>query len=70
MYGQKILGLDLSLTRQFKEALFEGNEVLRVGFTRVNFSYFFNEDDVKYVLDAIEFICKYGWMLLPHYKFD
>ena len=70
MFGQKLLGLDLKLTREYKEALFEGNEVLRVGFTRLNMAYFFTEEDIDYVLDSIEFISKYGWMFLPHYQFD
>jgi len=47
-----------------------GQELLRMGFTRVNFTYFLNDADIKYILDAIEFICEYGWMFLPHYKFD
>lgn len=51
----------------FKEALFEGNELLRVGFTRLNVSYFMNEEDINYILDAIEFVSNYGWMFLPHY---
>jgi len=70
MYGQKVLGMDLAMTRYLKEALFEGNEVLRVGFTRVNFSFFLNAEDINYLLDAIEFVARYGWMFLPHYKFD
>lgn len=41
-----------------------------MGFTRVNFNYFLTDDDVDYILDAIEFVCRYGWMFLPHYKFD
>jgi len=55
------------MTRSLKEALFDGIETLRIGFTRVNFSYFFTDEDVKYILDAIEFISNYGWMFLPHY---
>ena len=47
-----------------------GQELLRMGFTRVNFNYFLTDEDVDYILDAIEFVCQYGWMLLPHYKFD
>ena len=54
----------------FKEALFEGNELLRVGFTRINFAYFMRPEEINYILDAIEFIANYGWMLLPHYQFD
>jgi len=70
MYGQKILGIDLSLSRRYKEALYEGQELLRMGYTRLNFSYFQSEADIDYVLAAIEFVCAYGWMFLPNYKFD
>lgn len=70
MYGQKILGIDLKLSREYKEALMNGQELLRMGFTRVNFSYFFPDEMIQYIIDAIEFIAKYGWMMLPHYKFD
>ena len=70
MYGQSILGLDLRLTRQYKEALFDGHELLRFGYTRFNLNYFQTDAEIDYVLSAIEFICKFGWMFLPNYKFD
>ena len=70
MYGQKILGIDLSLSRRYKEALYEGHELLRMGYTRLNFNYFQTEADIDYVLEAVEFVCSYGWMFLPNYKFD
>ena len=70
MYGQKILGIDLALSRRYKEALYEGHELLRMGYTRLNFNYFQSEEDIEYVLAAIEFVCKFGWMFLPSYKFD
>jgi selenocysteine lyase/cysteine desulfurase len=34
-----------------------GQELLRMGFTRVNFNYFLTDEDVDYILDAIEFVC-------------
>jgi len=68
--GQQALGIDLNLSREYKEALTNGEEVLRMGFTRVNFNYFFNKEDVDYICDAVEFIAEYGWLFLPHYKFD
>ena len=40
MYGQKILGIDLALSRRYKEALYEGHELLRMGYSRINFNYF------------------------------
>ena len=70
MYGQKILGIDLQLSRRYKEALYEGHELLRMGYTRFNLNYFQTDEDIDYVLSAIEFVCKFGWMFLPSYKFD
>lgn len=70
LYGQKILGINLQLSRRYKEALFEGQELMRMGFTRFNIPYFFGDEEVEYVVSAIEFICVYGWMFLPNYKFD
>lgn len=70
MYGQQILGLDLKTTRELKEALFDGNEILRIGFTRVNINFFWHDEDIDYQVKAIEFIANYGWMFLPHYKFE
>ena len=70
MYGQKILGIDLKLSREYKEALMNGQELLRMGFTRINFAYFLTEKDIEYMLKALEFVSEYGWLFLPHYKFD
>lgn len=60
----------MTLSREFKDALFDGNEVLRVGFTRINLNYFLDEQEIDYIMDAIEFASNYGWMFLPHYQFE
>ena len=70
MYGQKMLGIDLTLSREYKQALFDGNEVLRLGYTRINLNYFLPAEELEYVLKSIEFIAEYGWMFLPHYQFE
>ena len=70
IYGQKILGIDLQLSRQYKEALFNGQELMRMGFTRFNIPFYFTDKEIDYVISAIEFICESGWMLLPSSKFD
>lgn len=70
VFGQSILGLDAKFTHELKESLMNGNALLRIGFTRINFNYFLKDEEIDYFCDAIEFICNYGWMLLPHYKFD
>jgi len=30
---------------------------MRMGFTRINIPYFFDEDEIDYVVNAIKFVC-------------
>jgi hypothetical protein len=36
--------------------VFEGIEILRMGYTRFSLLYLHNEVDVNYIMDAIEFV--------------
>lgn len=38
-----------------------------MGFSRINFSYLWEESTINYLLDALEFISEHGWMFLPKY---
>lgn len=58
------------MSRKYKDALFEGHELMRMGFTRFNLPYFMRDDEIEYLVQAVEFIAKFGWMFLPNYKFD
>lgn len=44
------------------------SKLLKPGFTRLNLSYFFEEEKVDFVLNAIKFICEHGWKFLPLYS--
>lgn len=37
------------------------NELMKPGFTRLNLSYFASEEEVNYLLNALEFIAEEGW---------
>lgn len=65
--AKKMLGVDLKLSGEYKEALFDGNELLRLGYTRINLNFFIPDEEIDYILSAIEFIANFGWMFLPHY---
>jgi hypothetical protein len=65
-----MLGVDLKLSGEYKEALFDGNELLRLGYTRINLNFFIPEEETEYILSAIEFVARFGWMFLPHYQFE
>ena len=48
----------------------EGQRIFKPGYSRINIHFFVSKKEIDYMLDAIEFISKYGWLLLPHYKID
>jgi hypothetical protein len=41
------------------------NALMKHGFTRFNLSYFASDEEVDYILNALDFIAKDGWKLLP-----
>jgi hypothetical protein len=42
----------------------------KMGWSRVNFNYFFEESTVDYIIAAVEQIAYHGWKLLPQYTTD
>lgn len=80
-YAQDLLGLDEETARKFtwflddapvngethiKQAL----EIMKPGFVRLNFPYFFSVEYVDFILEAVDMVCKHGWKLLPQYTYD
>nr|XP_054752069.1 probable cysteine desulfurase [Lytechinus pictus] len=45
-------------------------EIMKPGFIRLNLPYFFSEDVVEYVLEAVDTIGKHGWKMLSQYTCD
>ena len=70
MFAAALLEIGPDAQQRFKEATISGSEVLKPGFTRLNLIYFFTDEEIEYVLWAVEFICMFGWMFLPKYKLD
>ncbi|GAV08026.1 hypothetical protein RvY_17784 [Ramazzottius varieornatus] len=83
-YAQHLLGIGLALAQEIEEVLMEDprlqmhrwevefsqREVLRPGFVRVNFPYFFTDDEVKFVCEGIKMVASHGWRLLPQYQLN
>ncbi|CAF1155130.1 unnamed protein product [Rotaria sordida] len=45
-------------------------ELMKPGFARFNLSYFANDEEIDYILNAIEFIANDGWKFLSLYTYD
>jgi hypothetical protein len=85
-YVQHLLGISYELAKIYEECLIpdtrldknlltnshdiSNNEILRPGFTRFNLAFFMTEKKIDFVLNAIKFVCEYGFMFLPLYIFN
>ncbi|XP_042213743.1 uncharacterized protein LOC121860608 isoform X1 [Homarus americanus] len=85
-YAQDLLGIDEVLAQRYEKLLVEDNrldrshlrrqrehsdvEVLRPGFVRLNLPYSASDEQIEFILSAVQEVCKNGWRLLPQYNFN
>ncbi|EKX39424.1 hypothetical protein GUITHDRAFT_158402 [Guillardia theta CCMP2712] len=69
-YAQRLLGIDFLLAKEYEHALLLGDELLRPGFVRLNFAFFLPEFVVDYMLQALLWVAREGWRMLPLYTFN
>lgn len=68
-YGHRLLGIDLETSRRFEAAILRGEAGLKPGWARVSFGYFVSDAECQFVIDAVHFVAREGWKLLPDYRF-
>lgn len=69
-YAHRLLGIDGALATQFRDAVLQGFEVVKPGWTRLNFSYFIAPEEFKFLLHAIEFVAEHGERFVSQYECD
>jgi selenocysteine lyase/cysteine desulfurase len=69
-YGHQLLGIDLDQSAAFDREIAQGCEGIKPGWVRINFNYFVSEAVFAYLVQAVDLIARYGWRLLPEYRFD
>ena len=68
-YGHRLLGIDLSTSKEFEREIVKGCEGIKPGWVRVNFNYFITDTVFDFILRAVAFVAEQGWRLLPDYRF-
>ncbi|MEL6349610.1 MAG: aminotransferase class V-fold PLP-dependent enzyme [Myxococcota bacterium] len=68
-YGHRLLGIDLTRSKEFEGEVLCGMEGIKPGWTRVNFNYFISEEVFEFLLSAVHLVADAGHVLLPHYRF-
>ncbi|MCA9552854.1 MAG: aminotransferase class V-fold PLP-dependent enzyme [Myxococcales bacterium] len=69
-YGHRLLGIDLTTSREFENEIIRGCEGIKPGWVRVNFNYFISDVVFEYILEAVKLVAEEGWKLLPYYTFE
>jgi selenocysteine lyase/cysteine desulfurase len=69
-YGHRLLGIDIATSREFEREILLGHGGIKPGWVRVNFNYFISDETFEFIVQAVDLIARYGWRLLPDYRFD
>ncbi|XP_013397412.1 uncharacterized protein LOC106164153 [Lingula anatina] len=78
-YAQDLLQMDEEMAQRFITFLEhsdsdgqkkEPQEVMKPGFARLNLPYFYDDDTIDFVLEAVNQVASKGWRIMPLYQFD
>lgn len=69
-YGHRLLRIDDVKSEKFRQAISSGKAGVKPGWARINLHYLIEEEDLEFILDAIEFVGTYGKYFLGDYRFD
>lgn len=67
-YGHRLLGIDDDTSERYRRAVTRGCEAVKPGWVRASIHYTHTDDDISYLLDAIEFVAAHGARLLSLYE--
>ncbi len=69
-YGHRLLGIDPEHSRAYESEILSGLAGIKPGWTRVGFHWAMSEEEVRFIVEAVELVADLGWALLPEYRFD
>ena len=65
-----MLNITEKKSNSFLHKIQEGEELFKPGYTRFNIPFYFEEEKINFVLDAIEFVANEGYKLMVDYHFN
>jgi selenocysteine lyase/cysteine desulfurase len=69
-YGHRLLAIGEARSHALREEVGHGCDGVKPGWTRVNLNYFISAATAEFIAAAVELIARYGYRLLPSYRFD
>jgi selenocysteine lyase/cysteine desulfurase len=69
-YAHRLLSIDAEQSERMRQAILSGQEMMKPGFTRLNFSVLLSDEKVKFILDAVAQLAADATFYEPQYDFD
>lgn len=69
-YGHDLLKIDDETSEQYRQWIQKGFYGIKPGWCRVGFHYVMDDVEAEYVINAVDFVGKHGFLFLPLYNFD
>ena len=69
-YGHRLLDIDLATSQEYEAVISTGVEILKPGWVRVGFNYFYSDEEAELLLRSVEWIADHGEKMLAYYGFD
>lgn len=69
-YAHRLLGIDQAASERLHEALRNGEEMLKPGWVRLNFSYLMSDEKAQYIIDSVNALCANVDTYIDAYQVD
>jgi len=69
-YGHRLLGINSEKSEIFRKIIQKDIHSLKPGWTRINLHYTMTEEEIEFLMDAVEFLSNYGFLFLKEYEID
>jgi len=69
-YGHRLLGIDEQKSQQFRAWVKKGYTGIKPGWCRIGFHYTMDDAEADYVIKAVDFTARHGYLFLSLYRFD
>lgn len=67
-YGHRLLGIDRATSERYRRLMKRGLEGMKPGWVRLSIPYYATEDDLEFLLAAVEFVADHGRAFVPRYS--
>lgn len=67
-YGHALLGIDRAKSDRFRQLLRRGINGMKPGWIRISLPYYASDDDIEFILSAVEFVADHGLDFVQAYR--